>query len=63
MDINMIYEFIAQVGFPIAMCAALFWKMNEQDRRHDEQITELTKVVNSNTVALTKLTDKLEEER
>lgn len=60
---NVIYEFISTVGFPIAMCAALFWKMNEQDKRHGEQIDELTKVVNSNTLALTKLTDKLTEEK
>lgn len=60
MEANMIVEVISQVGFPIAACAALFWKMHKQDKDHKEEVDKLAEALNNNTVAITKLVDHLE---
>ena len=62
MDINTILTIISTVGFPIAMCIALFymiWKLNEQ---HKEEMAKLIESLNNNTVALTKLNERLHVE-
>lgn len=62
MDVQQILTIISTVGFPIAMCVALFymiWKLNDQ---HKEEMTKITESLNNNTVALTKLTERLHVE-
>jgi len=59
MDFQPILTAISTVGFPIVMSGALFWKMNQQDNDHKEEMAKLTEAVNNNTIALTKLSDKL----
>jgi len=61
MDFQPILTAISTVGFPIVMSGALFWKMNQQDNDHKEEMAKLTEAVNNNTIALTKLSDKLSE--
>ena len=46
---NEIQSFISSVGFPIAMCCAMFYQMNKQSQ-----------IISDNTIAIQKLTDKLE---
>lgn len=60
MNIADITQLIGSLGFPIIACGALFWKMNEQDKSHKEETEMLTKALENNTIALTKLLDKLE---
>lgn len=55
-------NFIQQVGFPIAACVALFWKMNEQDEAHSKEVKEMTTAINNNTVVIQKLIDNIEKE-
>lgn len=50
---------ISTVGFPIVACIALFWNNKEQDKRHLEESTKFTEAINNNTIALTKLTERL----
>ena len=71
MDFNAISELISAVGFPIVcflMCGYYvkyredrndekFDKLNSQ---HDDEMKRMTDAVNNNTIALQKLTDKLE---
>ena len=59
MDINAIASIIGSLGFPIVACGALFWKMNKQDEQHKEEMDKITVALNNNTVALTKLVDKI----
>lgn len=59
MDIQAILAAISTVGFPIVMTGALFWKMNKQDDDHKEEMGKVTEAINNNTIALTKLSDKL----
>ena len=51
---------ISQVGFPIAMCLLLFYQMIKQDKEHEEQSSKLRDCLENNTLAITKLIDKLE---
>lgn len=60
MDINVIMQAISTLGFPIVVAAALFWKMNQQDKDHKEEMQKVTEAVNNNTLALQKLVDKWE---
>lgn len=59
MDIAMITQLIGSLGFPIAACIALFYRMQKQDELHKEEMTKITESLNNNTIALTKLTERL----
>ncbi len=63
MDANAITSLIGSLGFPIVACIAMFWKMNKQDELHKEEIEKVTVALNNNTIALTKLVDKVGTER
>lgn len=52
---------ISQYGFPIVMCAALFWYLTKQDQRYDEQIKQVTAAYNELRVAIINLTTALKE--
>lgn len=56
---NIILQAISTVGFPIVVAAAMFWKMNKQDEDHKQEMNKITEAINNNTIALTKLLDKL----
>ena len=72
MDISGIMQAISTVGFPIACCLGMGWyvkyitdknreevdRLNEQ---HRTEIAEVTTAINNNTVALTKLCERLED--
>ena len=52
---------VSQYGFPIVMCAALFWYLTKQDQRYDEQIKQVTVAYNELRVAIINLTSALKE--
>lgn len=59
MDANTIMQLVGSLGFPIVCCGALFWKMVKSDEQHKEEMDKVTEALNNNTIALTKLSDKL----
>lgn len=59
MEIGTIAQLVSSLGFPIVVAGAMFWKMNKQDDDHKEEIGKITEALNNNTIALTKLLDKL----
>lgn len=73
MDWNVIMQAVTTVGFPIVMCAAMAYyvkyttdkhrdeieKLNEQ---HKQEMLDIIKAVDNNTIALTKLCEKLDKE-
>lgn len=72
MDLSMLIEAITTVGFPIAMCLILMYYVKymtdsnkaEIDRltqQHRDEIKEVTTAIENNTVALTKLVERLGE--
>ena len=60
MEYGAVVEIINSVGFPIACCVALFYHNHKQDERYDQQMKELSKVIETNTLTLTELCTRLE---
>lgn len=66
-----IVTMITTVGFPIVCCIAMGWyvkyvtdeqreEIKNLTEKHREEMTEVTTAINNNTIALTKLCDKLD---
>lgn len=53
--LNTIVSLIGSLGFPIVACGALFWKINQQDKQHTEEMKQLTATVQNNTDAVNRL--------
>lgn len=50
---------IRDLGFPIAVAVALFWKNNKDQEQHKAEMDKMTEALNNNTLALTELKDKI----
>ena len=61
MDMNVILQAITSVGFPIVMCLMLMWYVREISSKHKEESDKFTEALNSNTLILQKLCDKLDD--
>lgn len=59
MDANTLTQIINSMGFPIATFFCLAWYINKQSDSHKEEIKNITDALNNNTLAITKLADKL----
>lgn len=59
MDIASITQLIGSLGFPIVACGALFYTQNKQNEHHIEEMNKITESLNNNTIAITKLTERL----
>ncbi|WP_290431964.1 hypothetical protein [Muribaculum intestinale] len=53
-----IAEAISNVGFPIAMCLLLFWRMERSDQRHAESYAALRESIDNNTAVLLKIEEE-----
>lgn len=62
MDVNAIIQIVGSLGFPISMCIALFWRQVKSDEQHKTEMDKLSEALNNNTLAITKLSDKLGKE-
>lgn len=62
MDVNAITQLIGSLGFPIVCCGALFWRMIKSDEKHQQEMDKMSDALNNNTIALTRLTERLEKE-
>lgn len=61
MSIQDITTIISGVGFPIVCSLLMFWQNNELNKAHREETSELRKTIESNTLAIQTLINKLEE--
>lgn len=59
MDVNSFIQVISTLGFPICMCAALFWYMIKQNEQHEQESKEMRDAINKLEIAITRLTDKI----
>lgn len=73
MDWNVVVQAVSTFGFPIVMCGTMAYyvkyitdkhreevsKLNEQ---HKQEMLDIVKAVDNNTIALTKLCEKLDKE-
>ena len=56
-----VINLIKDLGFPIAVCIAMFWLNNKQVEQHKEEMNKVTDALNNNTLALTELRDRLDK--
>lgn len=73
MDIKVLLDAVSVVGFPIVMCLIFIYyvkyltdknaeQIDKLQVQHRQETSELTKAVENNTLALTRLLDKLDKE-
>ncbi len=71
MAIQDIVGVVSTVGFPILACGAMAWyvkytndqhskQLDEIMTQHKDEIAKVTEALNNNTLAITKLCDKME---
>ena len=60
MDIQVIGQLIASLGFPIVAAAALFWFINKQEERHKEEMDGVRKTLEENTTVLQSLKELIQ---
>ena len=48
-------QLVSNVGFPVAVCITLFFYMEKQNERHQQETDKLNETVQSNTKVLTEL--------
>lgn len=61
--LDTIMSAVNTVGFPIVCCGALFWKINQQDTQHAEEMTKLSEVITKNTEAIKDLAQHLKGDK
>ena len=60
MDVQVIGQLIASLGFPIVACGALFWMVNKNEERHKEEMGGLRKTIEDNTNVLASLKELIQ---
>lgn len=60
---NDIVSIISTVGFPIALTLILLWHIYDISNKHKEEIDKISEALNNNTIALTKLLDRMESDK
>lgn len=63
MEIDVLLQAIATVGFPIVMCVALLYEIKDMTAKHHEETKLFSDSMNKNTLVLQKLCDVLGVER
>lgn len=62
MDYTAVAQLIGSLGFPIVACVMLYVRMEKQDENHKQEVSELTKAIQNNTLVMQKLIDRLGDE-
>lgn len=60
MDVQVIGQLIASLGFPIVACGALFWMVNKNEERHKDEMEGLRKTIEDNTNVLSSLKELIQ---
>lgn len=61
MDYNTILQMISTIGFPIAMCIYLLFYIKSFDEKYCEQLNNMAKAIENNTLVLTKLMGMIDD--
>lgn len=59
---NEVVTLISTVGFPAAMCVLLMWYVYKTQESHAKEIKDLKDALNKNTIAVTRLVERLGHE-
>ena len=57
MELDVLLQAIATLGFPIVMCVALLWEIKDMTTKHQEESKIFSDSMNKNTRVLQKLCD------
>lgn len=57
--LNAVVQVLGNGFFPIVVCGLLFWYVYRKDTQHKEEINELRKSIDNNTLVVQKLVDKM----
>lgn len=60
MDVQVIGQLIASLGFPIVACCAMFWMVNKNEERHTDELNGMRKTIEDNTNVLSSLKDLIQ---
>lgn len=60
---NEVVTLITNVGFPVGLTLILLWYIYDSNNKHKEEMDKMSEALNNNTLALTKLIDRLEREK
>lgn len=60
MDVQIIGQLIASLGFPIVACCAMFWMVNKNEERHKEELNDMRKTIEDNTSVLSGIKELLQ---
>ena len=63
MEVDVLLQAIATLGFPIVMSVALLWEIKDITTKHQEETKLFSDSMNKNTLVLQKLCDILGVER
>lgn len=59
MDTQALIQAVSTLGFPIVMCAALLYYLNQERESHKEEMNSLKDALDRNTVIMTELKEML----
>lgn len=58
--LNMVKDFIAQIGFPIAVAVYMIYVNKQQTEKHETETKEMTAALNELKVVMQALVDRLD---
>lgn len=61
MDFNTLIQMISTIGFPIAMCIYLLFYIKSFDEKYCQQLNNMAKAIENNTLAITKLMGMIDD--
>lgn len=59
--IDSIVQIVQSLGFPIAMCLLIFWRMNKESDSHKEEVNSIKDALVENTKVLSQLQQLIED--
>lgn len=60
-DVNVLIQAVSTVGFPIVMCAIMFWFLNKEQENHKAEMLSLKEVISENNAVLVGLKQLIED--
>lgn len=63
MDAQTLIQLIGSLGFPIVACVFLYISNTKESALHKEEVSELKKTIDSNTLALNLILEHIREDK
>ena len=60
-NVNVLIQAISTVGFPIVMCAIMFWFLNKEQENHKAEMLSIKEVISENNAVLVGLKQLIED--